>query len=281
MSNLQFRGIKFRIHLLFWGVIALSLAAGYFIETITLFVIIFIHELGHIAVARELGWTVKEVQFLPFGGVAIMEDEAASAPLDEIVIALAGPFMNIVMIFFSLLFWRFGWWTEEWTQFFMVSNWLIAGFNLLPIWPLDGGRIVQAILCFWLPFRMAALGTLGMSVLLAGILLGSGLFFHHINSVVVALYLLFVNIEAFLRFPYHFIRFLMDKYARLEEEERMHPVAVHGATSVAGACQELRRGYQHMFIVKGKSGGILTEERLLYALLVERRHQHPISSLLT
>lgn len=280
MNKLQVRGISFRIHLLFWAVIALSLAAGYFLETVTLFIIILIHELGHIAVARELGWTVTEIQFLPFGGVAIMEDESASALLDEIVIALAGPFMNIVMIFFSLLFWRFGWWTEEWTRFFMLSNWVIAGFNLLPIWPLDGGRIVQALLCYRLPYRTAALGTLGMSIFLAGAFLGSGLFFHHMNSVVVALYLLFVNVQAYLRFPYHFIRFLMDKYVRLGEEETIRPIAIHAGTSVATACQELRRGCQHMFIVKGKSGGILTEERLLYALLVERMHQQPISSLL-
>lgn len=267
--------------MLFWAVIALSLAAGYFIETLTLFTIILIHELGHIAVARQLGWTVKEVQLLPFGGVAIMEEAATSAPLDEIVVALAGPFMNLVMIFFSLLFWYFGWWTEAWTNFFMVSNWLIAGFNLLPIWPLDGGRVMHALLCFWLPYRMAALGTFGMGVLSSAVFLGIGLYSLHVNSMVVALYLLVVNIQAFVRVPYHFFRFLMDKYVRKQQEERLRPVTVPAAMTVAAACQQLHRGCQHMFIVTGRAGGMVTEERLLRALLVERLHHHPVSTLLS
>ena len=53
-----------------------SLATGHFIELITLFAIVFIHECGHAAAAALLGCRVLSIQMLPFGGVAVIEDGA-------------------------------------------------------------------------------------------------------------------------------------------------------------------------------------------------------------
>ncbi len=258
----------------------LSLLSGYFLETITLFTIIIIHEIGHVAMARELGWRVTEVQMLPFGGVAVMEDAIASHPIDEIVVALAGPFMNTAMIFVSLLFWQTGLWTAEWTHFFMYSNALIAGFNLLPIWPLDGGRIVQALLALRTAYRTAALVSIGASSLLAAVMLGIGLFSLHLNTIMVALYLLVINTQSFLRFPFLFFRFLIEKYYRTSEHQAVHSITLEPGTTAIEASQSLRRGYYHMFIVTGKTGGIISEEQLLHALLVEHKYNQPLFRLL-
>jgi stage IV sporulation protein FB len=273
-------GIRLRVHLLFWAVIGLSVAAGYFVEILTLFVIVLIHEMGHVAVARELGWQVAEIQFLPFGGVAHMEEEAAAEPLDEIVVALAGPFMNVVMAFFSLVFWRIGLWSAEWTHFFVTSNFLIAGFNLLPIWPLDGGRILQALLGLSLPYRMAALCSLGASISLSAVLLGVGVFHLHVNAMAVGGYLLAINVQAFLRFPYQFIRFLMIKYSRAPEGHGLYPVRLAPRTTVWEAASHLRKGRYHLIYITGGEGGLLAEERLLHALLFEQKKHLPISTLL-
>ncbi len=277
MSELRFRGIRLRIHLLFWAVIGFSLITGHFLETLTLFVIVIIHEIGHVAVARELGWTVKEIQLLPFGGVATMEDAAAAHPLDEIVVALAGPFMNIAMIAVSILFWWTGIWSEEWTRYFVTSNAMIAGFNLLPIWPLDGGRIVQALLCYRLPYRQAALFSLGASSVLAAMMLGLGALSMKSNECILAVYLLVENAQAFLRFPYQFIRFLMEKYVRDRDDTDLHTVSVPPHITAMEATQRLRRGCTHLFYVKDV--GLLSEEQLLHALLVEQKHHVAVSQL--
>ncbi len=280
MIDRLFWGIRVRIHLLFWAVIGLSVATGYFLEVITLFVIVFIHELGHVAVARELGWQVTEIQLLPFGGVAHMEDETAAEPLDEIVVALAGPFMNITMAFLSLLCWKTGIWSEEWTHFFVTSNFLIAGFNLLPIWPLDGGRILQAVLSYRLPYRTAAHLSIGGSILLAALLLGIGLMHLHLNAVAVGTYLLALNVQAFLRFPYQFIRFLMEKYVRALDEHPIRPVRLSPETTAWDAAQLMHKGSYHLFYITGERGGILPEERLLQALLFEQKQHAAIHRLL-
>ncbi|MFC8687721.1 M50 family metallopeptidase [Brevibacillus porteri] len=270
--------IRFRIHLLFWAVIGLSVVTGHFLEVITLFVIVLIHELGHIAMARELGWTVKEVQLLPFGGVATMEDSYATDPMDEIVVALAGPFLNMVMMAASYLFWFMGIWTEEWARFFLVSNLTIALFNLLPIWPLDGGRILLAVLCWFMSYRQATMISMTGSTLFAGIMVGMSSLELKYNLAVIGIYLLVLNIQAFLRFPYQFFRFLVEKYDRQQEEAAVQAIRVHPEETVLAVSHKLRRGYSHLFYVQGS--GLLAEEQLLYALLFEQKHDAAVGKLL-
>ncbi|WP_139490283.1 M50 family metallopeptidase [Brevibacillus dissolubilis] len=272
-------GISIRIHLLFWAVIGLSVAAGYFIETLTLFVIVIIHELGHVAAARELGWRVTEVQLLPFGGVATME-ETSFDPLDEVVVALAGPFMNILMIFFSLVFWKLGIWSLEWTQFFMKSNIMIAGFNLLPIWPLDGGRIVQAVLCLILPFRQAVLASFLASSMLAATMLGIGIYFLHLNIIAVASYLIVTNGQAYLRFPFQFIRFLVKKYTHPPNLDKMRSITIPPDSTILQAAERIHKADYHLFYIRGHGGGMLPEEELLQALLYKQKPDWPVLHLL-
>jgi len=277
LSEWRIQGIRLRIHLLFWAVIGISLVTGHFLEILTLFTIVIIHEMGHVAVARELGWKVTEIQLLPFGGVATVEGGAASHPMDEIVVALAGPFLNVVMMAVSLLFWGTNLWSEEWTRFFVTSNAMIAGFNLLPIWPLDGGRIVQALLCYRLPYRRAALLSLATSSVLAALMLGLGGLSLQPNECLVALYLLVANVQAFLRFPYQFLRFLMDKYVREPDQANLLPVWLSPDMTAMEAIHQLRRGYTHLFYVKDV--GLLSEEQLLHALLVEHKHNVAVGEL--
>jgi len=271
------RAFRFRIHILFWAVIGLAVLTGRFWEVITLFVIVLIHEMGHVAMARELGWRVTEVQLLPFGGVATMEQAYATDPLDEIVVALAGPFLNVVMMAASYLFWHAGVWTEEWAKFFLLSNAIIAGFNLLPIWPLDGGRIVQAVMCKCMPYRSAALLSLAASIVFAAILLGLSLLDGQLNLAMISCYLLAENIQGFLRFPYQFFRFLMEKYVRQPEEYDVQAVPVRPEETVMQVSHKLRRGSSHLFFVQGT--GLLPEERLLHALLFEQMHDVEVKKL--
>ncbi|QQE73289.1 M50 family metallopeptidase [Brevibacillus composti] len=278
MNDGRLFGIRIRIHLLFWGVIGLSLLMGMFTEVITLFIIVCIHEMGHVAVARELGWTVTEVQLLPFGGVATIEEAYAADPMDEIVVALAGPFMNIVMMAFSWACWSAGFWTEEWALFFLKSNLIIAGFNLLPIWPLDGGRIIQAILCWYLPYRKAAISSLAASTMLAALMFGIAGLSLHMNVAVVAAYLLAINIQATLRFPYQFIRFLMEKYVRMADEQAVRALTVSPTATVIEVSHLLCRGYTHLVYVRG--AGMLPEDELLQAVLFEQKQDTPVSKLL-
>lgn len=67
-------GIELSLHPLFVIIMLFSVVTGQFLELLTLFTIVFIHEMGHVVAALLAGVTVKSVQLLPFGGVAVIED---------------------------------------------------------------------------------------------------------------------------------------------------------------------------------------------------------------
>jgi len=124
-----------------------------------LFICVLLHEFGHSLVAQRLGLEVRSITLLPIGGVSNLES-LPEKPADEVKITLAGPLVNVVLapIFFGLglllgadprmptdLLTGIG----SVSQFFFYLGYLnvvLAVFNLLPAFPLDGGRILRALL---------------------------------------------------------------------------------------------------------------------------------------
>ncbi len=124
-----------------------------------------LHELGHGLVAQRLGVGVREIVLLPIGGVARLLSEPKK-PLHELLIALAGPAVNVVIaggLFFALrsggipLFDLEGLQKQGLTTpstrsllvLLFYGNLLLAAFNMLPALPMDGGRVLRALLSFF------------------------------------------------------------------------------------------------------------------------------------
>lgn len=128
---------------------ALSYTLG-FASALLLFVSILLHELGHALVARRHGIEVEEIDLWLLGGVSKMRDEAHD-PDTELRYALAGPAVTAVI---ALLFGAISLALPESTSsvvralvdYQLLVNVLILGFNLLPAFPLDGGRVLRSLL---------------------------------------------------------------------------------------------------------------------------------------
>jgi len=118
------------------------------LSAIFLFISVLFHELGHSLVARKFGVSVKEIDLFIFGGVAMMEDEAPS-PKAEFLIAIAGPIVSLILaIFFALLYNLFPQ-NNDFSAFlkYLASvNFMLFAFNLIPAFPLDGGKILRSII---------------------------------------------------------------------------------------------------------------------------------------
>lgn len=116
-----------------------------------LFLSIIAHEFMHSLIAQNASLPIKGITLFIFGGVAHMEDEPPSAKT-EFSIAVAGPITSIVLgvLFYGIaLAGRNYAWPLPVTAVFSylgVINWVLAGFNLLPAFPLDGGRILRSVL---------------------------------------------------------------------------------------------------------------------------------------
>lgn len=116
-----------------------------------LFLSIVLHELGHSLVARWAGLPISEITLFIFGGVANMEEEPKK-PSTELVMALAGPATSILL---GIIAWGVYWGGDSYignrplfgvAWYLAIINWLLAGFNLIPAFPLDGGRVLRSVL---------------------------------------------------------------------------------------------------------------------------------------
>ncbi len=123
-----------------------------------IFFCVVLHEFGHALTARRYGVVTRDIILSPIGGVARME-RMPEKPFHEFVIALAGPLVNLVIglalavylylftdrIFPEVVDFQFKE-AEEFMRYMTMMNFLLFGFNLIPAFPMDGGRILRAIL---------------------------------------------------------------------------------------------------------------------------------------
>lgn len=124
------------------GVIFVSFGMAY--EFVCSLTAVVIHEFAHARVAKKLGYALNEIRLMPYGAALCMN--ADITPKHEILIAAAGPIINLVLgLLFAALWWLVPT-SYAFTQEFCLCNLYIGVFNLLPVYPLDGGRIVFALL---------------------------------------------------------------------------------------------------------------------------------------
>jgi Zn-dependent protease/CBS domain-containing protein len=115
---------------------------------LSVFVIIVVHELGHALVARRFGIRTKDIMLLPIGGIASLE-RMPERPAQELAVAIVGPLINFalagILAFVPGLF----------AQRLAWINVGLGVFNLIPAFPMDGGRVLRALLAMRLPAERA------------------------------------------------------------------------------------------------------------------------------
>ncbi len=121
------------------------------VTALAFFACIVLHELGHAVVARATGLPIRGITLFLFGGVAELTEEPKTAG-GEFLMAIAGPVVSAILGGLFLLLWAAGS-SAGWPQpplrvFFWLGsiNWILLAFNMVPAFPLDGGRVLRSIL---------------------------------------------------------------------------------------------------------------------------------------
>lgn len=154
----------------------------------------FLHELIHGKVAKKLGYTPEKISLGLFGGVIHLR-EGFLNPRDEILIHLSGPLFNLTIALSIFLFIKSQFFLESGlmeTYVFpiLVSNLILGVFNLMPFYPLDGGKIVQLYLAFFFGYGIAEKISQILSILFTVFLFFLGIYlvqYSVLNSIICAL----------------------------------------------------------------------------------------------
>lgn len=241
--------------------------------TVLLFLCVLLHEFGHVFAARRYGIQTPDITLLPIGGVARLE-RVPEEPSQELVVALAGPAVNLVIAAVLFLFLggalpassmdvqdlRAGLAAR-----LISTNLFLALFNLLPAFPMDGGRALRALLAYRLGYaratRIASAVGQGLAVLL-GLL---GLFSGNAILLFIALFVyLGASSEGHAVQMRQVTRGMLAADAMVTRFESLSP-----ASRVEDAVQCLIRTTQHEFPVVdggGRLRGVLTRDGMIRAL---------------
>ncbi|WP_258525647.1 M50 family metallopeptidase [Paenibacillus sp. YN15] len=277
---IKWGGVEYRLHPLFLILMLFSVWTGYFAEMLTLFGVVTIHELGHVAAARAYGWRIRRVQLLPFGGVAEMEESANVPAKEEMVVALCGPLQNVWMAVFAaaMLEWGPGQTADYWA-YFLQANLMIGLFNLLPVLPLDGGKLVLGAFSYLFSYHRVLSAVLHTSLLLSLCMVIAALARYaaggvHLNLLAIGLFLFFSNWYSIKHLPYQFFRFLISREASCSRMKQAgqppHMLVVPYDQEPVQVLRRFKRERHHLLYIVDRAGDVLQicpEDRLLRAYL--------------
>jgi Zn-dependent protease/predicted transcriptional regulator len=203
-------GIDVKVHVTFlfilvWGALNYGAGAGPLygvLVTLALFTLVFLHELGHSLAAMMYGIPVRDITLLPIGGVARLE-RMPEKPLQEFVVAIAGPLVNVVLavillpVVIGLAATQGSFSTSILLEpgvtgllsFLLAANISLVVFNMIPAFPLDGGRVFRAMLGFFTDYATATKIAVQVGRVLA---IGLGIFAIFMGQVFLALIAFFI-----------------------------------------------------------------------------------------
>ncbi|SIQ70695.1 site-2 protease family protein [Pontibacter lucknowensis] len=253
----------------------------------TIFLCVVLHELGHALTARRYGVSTKMITLLPIGGVASLE-RIPENPKQELMIAIAGPAVNVVIAFVLWLilpslneipgeefFTRIT--PANFLYLLFFVNLMLVIFNAIPAFPMDGGRVLRALLAFKLGRVRATQIAANLGQLLAIFFVFIG-FFYNPFLILIGIFVFFgawsenmiVQHLDFLRG--HLVREgMMTNFVTLAPTE-----------TVRDALGKLLKGSEHDFVVEqdGQVVGTLTRMQLIQAVK-EEKIESPVSDIMT
>lgn len=234
-----------------------------------------LHELGHVLVARVTGVSIYGLEITPLGCALHLDRDLPIHPARECVVALAGPGMSLLTAMLWVFLDRYRVFPCAWWERFISVNLLLAGANLLPALPLDGGRGLRALLSLGLGFERATKITVALGVVLALGVLGCGVYgltqgVANPTWPALAIFLLLAALREWRQQPMQAATALIGSARSLDRRgASVHQLAVSGDATIGQVLRRLRPGRYHLLIVlDGRMGmlGQVTEGQLIDAL---------------
>ena len=226
--------IIFKIHLLYWLMAFICAFCGYFKNFLYFSLLIVIHELGHFIGAKIYHWKVKKIVLLPFGGITLFDEFLSKSLFEEFVILILGPLFQIIFyIFYSKIF--------GFNEILCNYHYALLLFNMLPIFPLDGYKLLNLFLNRFISFKLSHLLSILLSFITI-ILVFFLLILKHFNFLLFLafIFLIFKNIEEIINHNLIFNKFLLERYLYILNFKKTRIIKSNNL-------KKMHRNYKHLF----------------------------------
>ncbi len=171
--------------------------------------IIIVHEFGHLGAALYFKWNTGKIVIYPFGGCCKFDERINRSLKEELIILLCGPFVQIILYYIMGYLTTKGFMTYRNFSIFKNYHYTLLLFNLIPIYPLDGGRILNIFFNYLLPFKRGNKVVIIISVF---IILIAMFFYKSLNFTMMSILIMSELLIYFKRQNFLYNRMLLERY---------------------------------------------------------------------
>lgn len=201
---------SFKIHPITYLILISVLFSGYFNYFLIISLILLIHDLGHIIFLKFYKYQIYNITILPFGSMINSNMNSNSTTKETLIISLAGVIFQMILFpifkFLNIYFMN-----DISYNIFLNYNQMIILFNLLPIIPLDGSKVLLCFLENLISYKKA-LKLVNLISILGIIIFMIYLSFNGLNSYLIIMFLLYKTYEEIRNHKYVFNQFLLNRY---------------------------------------------------------------------
>ena len=204
--------MKLEFHYTFIIIALGFVLTGYFSNIIVFTSIIIIHELGHFLIAKLLGLNPVKIIIYPFGGITNLNTLINTPIKKELLVAISGFLFQAIYYFIIVILYKEGIIREYIFNEFAKYHYNILMFNMLPIYPLDGAKIINLFLSYYIPYKKTLYLNIIISII-TGIIIAC-YNYHNFNytDLFIAGILVTSTIKYSQNIKYYFNRFLLERY---------------------------------------------------------------------
>ena len=168
--------------------------------------LVIIHELGHFIIAKILKIEVIKIYLYPLGGITKLNMDLNISILKEIIVLIAGPIFQIfAYIFLKNIF-------NNYSNMIIIYHYGILIFNLLPIYPLDGGKLLNILISLKIPYKKTYKITILISYIIIFLILIINRYNIKLNIIIVIIFLMYKVTKEYNNIEYIYQKFLLERY---------------------------------------------------------------------
>lgn len=204
--------MKIEFHFTYILIAISFILTGYFSNLIIFTSIILFHELGHYIIAKINHLNPQKIIIYPYGGITIINNLINTKIIKELAVALSGIIFQTIYYFIIIILYKNNMIRDYIFNIFIKYHYSILLFNILPIHPLDGSKILNLLLSIYLPYKLVNKLNIIISILTGIIVLSINYYQFNYTTILIITVIADNLIKYYKNINYYFNKFLLERY---------------------------------------------------------------------